>query len=112
MLVKDIPIELETKKGMQWCTKHMYICDQDPPCMVIDYVYCEQRGLIDVIIRRAYITHYASSDWIEHKQIPLCPECVKEQKHAREVGQNVRIHYVDPPTARILKQYFTTQQCK
>jgi hypothetical protein len=107
MLVNDIPLELETKKGMRWCKKDTYICEQEPPCMLIDYVRCEGTGdVIDVIIRRAYITFYGSHDWIEHKQVNLCPACLKEQKHAREIGSNVRIHYIDPPTVRVLKEYF------
>jgi hypothetical protein len=107
VIAKEIPLEIETYKGMKWCTKDTYICDEDPPCMIIDYVYCGKKGLIDVIIRRSYLTYYTESDMVQHKQVPLCDDCKEEQTRARQVGANVRIHYIDPPTARILRTYLT-----
>jgi hypothetical protein len=105
MIAKDVPIEIKTYRGLKWCTKDTYVCDNDVPCMIVDYVYCGKKGLIDVIIRRAYLTYYTESEQVQHKQIPLCPDCKKEQERARTVGANIRIHYIDPPTARILRNY-------
>lgn len=106
MIVKDVPIEMESPKGVQWCTKDTYICEEETPCMVVDYVYCTpKKEIVDIIIRRAYTTYYTSSAWIQHKQIPLCDACEVEQQRARGLGVNVRIHYIDPPIARILKRY-------
>ena len=89
MFLKDRPIELETEAGPKMWTKNSYICDQEIPCMVIDYIYDGDKNLVDINIQYAQITYYNESNWVQHKAVGPCSECKEELNRVKHASKHL-----------------------
>jgi hypothetical protein len=86
----------------------MYVCEKEVPCMMVEYIHCHDRGIIDIVIRRATQPYYTRSKWVQYKKVDLCLECLAEKKYAESRGPP-KIQYIDPTTIKVVRKYLTPE---
>jgi hypothetical protein len=108
MKVNNIPIAVDTYNGLRCMSKDLYICKKETPCMIIEYLHCHERGIIDVVLRWASHPYYTKSKWIQYKKAELCLDCAKEKKYAESLGPP-KVQYIDPNIIKIVRRYHTPE---